>query len=72
MLKGYTIKSVSEDGTFYLVKDWRKNKAIWVKRDKLTQNMVFKRPQDAKASLSCLLKVMSEYATDEFTLVEFF
>lgn len=67
----YTIKSTSDDGVFYLVKDWRKNKAIWVTRDKLKAEMLFKRPQDAQASLTCLLKVMDEYATDKFEVVEF-
>lgn len=66
----FTIKSTSDDGIYYLVKDWRKNKAIWVPRDKLTNKMLFKRPQDAKASLTSLLKVMDEYATDEFEIVE--
>ena len=67
----YTIKSTSNEGVFYLVKDWRKNKAIWVRKEKLKSEMLFKRAQDAWASLTCLLKVMDEYATDKFELAEF-
>ena len=66
----YTIKSTSEDGVYYLVKDWRKNKAIWITKNKLMKTMLFKRPQDAWASLTKLLKIMDEYATDDFELVE--
>lgn len=66
----YTIKSTSEDGIYYLVKDWRKHKAIWITEERIRQTMLFKRPQDAWASLSKLLKVMDEYATDTFELVE--
>lgn len=66
----YTIKSTSEDGIFYLVKDWRKNKAIWIKKERLKQTMLFKRPQDAWSSLTKLLKVMDEYRTDNFELVK--
>ena len=66
----YTIKSTSEDGVYYLVKDWRKNKAIWITENKLKPSMLFKRPQDAWSSLTKLLKVMSEYGTDEFELVQ--
>ena len=64
----YTIKSTSEDGIYYLVKDWRKNKAIWTTKNKLRPQMLFKRPQDAWASLSKLLKVMDEYSNDLFEL----
>ena len=66
----FTIKSTSDEGVYYLVKDWRKNKAIWITKERLTPKMLFKRPQDAWASLTCLLKVMDEYADDEFELVE--
>ena len=66
----YTIKSTSEDGVFYLVKNWRKHKAIWISKNALGKDMLFKRPQDAWASLSKLLKVMDEYANDTFELVE--
>ena len=65
----YTIKSTSEDGVYYLVKDWRKHKAIWITEEKINPQMLFKRPQDAWASLTKLLKVMDEYATDDFELV---
>lgn len=67
----YTIKSTSDDGVFYLVKDWRKNKAIWARKEKLKPEMLFKREQDAWASLTCLLKVMDEYSADTFEIAEF-
>ena len=67
----FTIKSVSSDGTYYLVSNWRKNKALWVTESKLKPCMLFKTESGAKASLTSLLKVMPEYADDELTIVEF-
>lgn len=63
-MKGYTIKSVSEEGTYYLVKNWRKNKALWVKRDKLKQEYLFTSLTRAENSLVSLLKAMPEYKED--------
>ena len=66
----FTIKSESAEGTYYLVKNWEKNMTFWKTRAQLKASDLFKRPQDAKRSLTMLLKVMDEYATDTFTLVE--
>lgn len=64
----YRIKSVSEDGTYYLVNGWSKNKAFWIKETD-SQNLCkccFNKLSQAKASLTKLLKVMPEYRMDKF------
>ena len=68
--KLYTIKSISDDGEWYLVNGWWKHKAYWQQKDNCTIATTFKRIQDAKRSLTKLLKVMEEYRTDDFTIVE--
>lgn len=68
----YTIKSVSNEGTWYLINGWWKYKAYWQKKDNCTLFTMFSRPQDAKRSLTKLLKhTMAEYGDDDFTLVKF-
>ena len=66
----YTIKSVSDEGVYYLVNDWYKHKTFWINPKKIKPNMLFKRPSDAKRSLTNLLKIMPDYKTDDFKLVE--
>lgn len=66
----FTIKSESDEGIYYLSSNWRKNKALWVKKEKLLPRMLFKTEAGAKSSLTSLLKVMPEYADDKFTVVE--
>lgn len=66
----FTIKSESSEGVYYLSSNWRKNKALWVKKEKLLPRMLFKTEVGAKSSLTSLLKVMPEYEDDKFTLVE--
>ena len=81
----YTIKSVSDEGVYILCKGWgsRSARAIWKrlqfsKEQNVTLNRVFalyrnewfKTPQSAKTSLAKLLKVMDEYETDTFTIIE--
>lgn len=76
-MKKYTIKSISEEGIFYLVNGWNKHKTFWIDEKSTTKDLeyaktlFFNKPSQAKASLTKLLKVMTEYATDEFELVEF-
>ncbi len=70
-LDGYTIRSISDEGEYYLVKNWRKNKALWVHKDKLRQEYLFSSPAKAKQSLTSLLKVMDEYKTDKFSVFYF-
>lgn len=68
----YTIKSVSNEGIWYLINGWWKYKAYWQERDNCTLFTMFSRPQDAKRSLTKLLKyMMAEYGDDDFTLVKF-
>ncbi len=64
----YAIRSDSEKGTFFLVKDWRKNRAIWSRYLDFGK-CLFKTESAAKASLTKLLKVMDEYAEDAFTVI---
>lgn len=66
----YTIKSVSDDGIYYLVNGWYKHNALWVSMEKLKKSMLFKTAGQAKASLTRLLKIMPEYTDDDFTVVE--
>ena len=69
-MNGYTIESVSEEGSYYLVNHWEKHKHFWVEKSKLKPSMLFKREQDAKTSLKKLLKSMPEYADDAFALIK--
>jgi len=66
----FTIKSESEEGTYYLCNHWNRNKTFWLKKDKLESDKLFKTEACAKRSLAKLLKFMPEYATDKFTPVE--
>lgn len=67
-----TIKSVSDEGTYFLVKDWRKNKELWVSKDKMDNHPEwwFTSSGKAKQSLKSLLSVMDEYLSDTFTVVD--
>ena len=65
-IKGYTIKSTSEEGIYYLVNGWNKNKTFWTD-EKHIEKAIFKTIGQAKASLTKLLKVMEDYKTDKFT-----
>lgn len=73
----YTIKSISEEGTYFLVNGWRKHRKLWISKDEVKKDfnkamsMFFDSAAQAKASLTKLLKVMPEYATDEFEIVVF-
>ena len=68
----YTIKSISDEGTYFLVKDWRKNKELWVSKEKMDRHPEwwFTSPSKAKQSLKSLLSVMDEYLSDTFTVVD--
>lgn len=73
----YTIKSTSEEGIYYLVNGWNKCKTFWLdeksvmKDAESAKEFFFNRPSQAKASLTKLLKVMTEYADDKFEIVVF-
>lgn len=76
-MKKYTIKSTSEEGIYYLVNGWEKCKTFWFNEKSVmedTENakrFFFNKPSQAKASLTKLLKIMHEYQTDAFEVVEF-
>lgn len=65
----YTIKSVSDDGIFYLVNGWRKKFSFWKKWISFQKDDFFKSEASAKASLTKLLKVMGDYVDDIFYIV---
>ncbi len=66
----FTVRSVSEEGTYYLVNHWQKNKAFWKLPSEIRHEEMFKRAGDAKGSLTKLLKVMDDYKDDIFHLIE--
>lgn len=76
-MKKYTIKSTSEEGIYYLVNGWNKCKTFWFSEKSVMEDIenakifFFNKPSQAKASLTKLLKVMSDYADDKFEMVEF-
>lgn len=70
MNKMYTIKSTSEEGVYYLVNHWDKHRTFWIEPQKIKKDMLFKRVQDAKRSLTKLLKIMEDYKNDDFEVVE--
>ena len=66
----FTVKSVSDEGVYYLVNGWDRHKAFWKSKENLKQDMLFKSVADAKRSLTKLLKIMPDYATDKFEIVQ--
>lgn len=66
----YTIKSESSEGTYFLVNHWKKQKTFWKLASEIKKEDMFQREQDAKRSLSMLLKVMPEYLADKFTMIK--
>ena len=76
-MKKYTIKAISGEGVYYLVNGWNKCKTFWFNEKSVMSDIenakrfFFNKPSQAKASLTKLLKVMPEYGTDKFEIVEF-
>ena len=70
-MQGYTIKSESSEGIYYLVKNWEKNKTFWNRLGNMKQNMLYKTESAAKASTTKLLKSMPEYKDDKLTVIYF-
>jgi hypothetical protein len=68
-MRGYVIKSVSEEGIYYLCNGWSKHKAFWVEYRKIDK-AIFKTIGQAKSSLTKLLKVMDDYRNDYFSICE--
>lgn len=52
----FTIKSISDEGTYYLYKDWEKNKSFWKHGSKIKKEQMFKTASAAKGSLTKLLQ----------------
>ena len=73
----YTIKSTSSEGIYYLVNGWNKCKTYWFNEKSVVEDTenakkyFFNKPSQAKASLTKLLKIMSDYSADQFEVVEF-
>ena len=68
-MTGYTIQSVSEEGTYYLCKNWNKNKTFWKEKDCLKDSDLYKSPSYSIRSLKKVLEMLPDYATGKFTLV---
>lgn len=69
-IRNITIRSISQDGEFYLVSGWGKFKGFWVKQSELRPEMMFSAERYAKRSLDRLIQVMPEYKHDTFHIVE--
>lgn len=65
----FTIKSISDEGEYYLVNHWNKYHKFWQRKDQITLDSVFFDERSAKTSLTKLLKVMPDYSTDNFAMV---
>ena len=68
--QGYTIKSTSEEGVYYLVNHWQRHKTFWVSEKNIKPEMLFKTVGYAQRSLRRLLEVMDDYKTDKFDVVK--
>lgn len=66
----YGIKSVSADGTYYLVNGWNKHRAFWSRYPDPVK-CGFKTKGYAARSLNRLFEIMPEYLEDEISLVRF-
>ena len=67
---GYTIKSTSDEGIYFLVNHWEKHKTFWVEKTQLKPSMLFKTKGYAQRSLIKLLTIMEDYKSDKFEWVE--
>lgn len=66
----YLIKSVSEEGEYFLCNGWKKHKAFWCRKNEIWK-CLFDTIGQAKASLTKLLKVIDDYAQDKFSVYSF-
>ena len=69
-IRGFTIKSTSDEGIYYLVNHWSFHQAFWVKKEELKPSMLFKTAGLAQRSLKRLLEIMDDYKNDKFEVVE--
>jgi len=66
-MTGYTIKSLSDDGEFYLVKGWRRNNALFVGKGSLKQEYLYASSTKAEAGVRKLLQECpGDYDSDKF------
>lgn len=76
-MKKYTIKSTSKEGVYYLVNGWNHCNTFWFNEKSVLEDIenakrfFFNKPAHAKASLTKLLKIMPDYLSDVFEIVEF-
>lgn len=70
-MNGYTIKSESSDGIYYMVRNWRRNEAMWAEERDIKQEFLYRSAGHAIRALTQLLVLMPEYATDKLTVVIF-
>lgn len=66
----YTVKCESTEGIYYLVNNWQKSGTFFVENIPVKKSQLFSRQQDAKRSITMLLKVMDDYTDDKFTILE--
>jgi len=68
----YSVKTESEEGTYYLINHWNKYKTFF-KRKITLRDMLFKTETDAKRSITKLLNssMSDEYKNDIFTIIEY-
>lgn len=65
----YTVKCESTEGVFYLVNHWKTSKTFFIEKMPEKKSQLFSREQDAKRSITMLLKVMDDYKDDKFTII---
>lgn len=70
-LNGYTIKTISSEGTYFLVNGFEKHQKIWVEEKDLKEEYLFTSTYLARKSLKKLLEFFDEWEDDEFSLVYF-
>ncbi len=66
----YTVKCESSEGIYYLVNHWQKSKTFFVDKIPSKKSQLFSRAQDAKRSITMLLKIMDDYKNDKFTIIK--
>ena len=70
-MNGFSIKSVSDEGTYFLVKNWEQNKTFWKELKNVKRNDLYSGAGLATRSFRQLLKVMWEYKDDDLEIVKF-
>lgn len=58
------VKSISNEGTYYLVNGWNKHKKFWSDKEN-DSRCLFKDLRSAKTSITKLMKIMPDYIDDE-------